>query len=299
VITQRIGASILLGFLAMGALAQDTAVFKNPGSDLYQAIADAIVARSGRAGLGSPQGPIDADPDAEKSSRLLEDIKSLDVNRLYTIGSGATALAVQEGGFDGIYVYIPNPYAKGLAYKGGWSGIAPYPEPAAVLAYPRGTLEMNRVVLVYTRRANHEVAKVFQGAARDANMGIELIGVKGAEDLPKELGPEIPGADGVLVLLDPLAFSSAGMRYIVTTCMEGKKPVVTFKDELAASGATLSIYPTPEAVAQSAVTAMKALSEEGEDKKLLYPQAFAVSVNDAALQTLGLKVGEKFVAKHY
>ena len=105
--------------------------------------------------------------------------------------------------------------------------------------------------------------------------------------------------DGVLLLIDPLAFSPDSLRFIVSTCTQAKKPVIGFLDAVASAGAPFAIYPPPDELGRASVAAMKALKQKGDERKIYYPARFVMSVNEASAKSLGIPYDASKVANRY
>ena len=292
-------AFVLLLAAATIALAQDTAIFQQAGSPVIDAIASGIKSSHSSEGLGAPAGPFKVSAAAGQGAKDIQTMAPGTVKYAYAVGSGPANLASQVLAYSGVYTYVPNPEGSGLTTRARWAGVSPYADPSLVLRYLKGAFNLNRVALLYTKQNNQAVAKVFEASAAGEKLAVSLVGVGGPDEIQKVLEPALKQSDAVLLLIDPITFSQEATRYIVTTCIEKKKMMVGFTDQVASVGVAVAIYPPPEAIASTAVAAMKSLRDKGEDKKVLFPSKFVLSVNENALKTLGVKAEEGRVAKKY
>jgi hypothetical protein len=291
---------VLLTLAFAGLLrAQDTAVYRHPGSDLYDAIAAAISSENAAAGNPALVATVDVTADGAKDLKGVKDASGNSVKYVYAIGPDASSLASNERNLWGIYLFVPNPYVMGLSVRPNWSGVSPYPDPQALFAYLKANFQFTRVAVLYTKKSNQDMARLFERGAAAENVTTVLVGVSGPGELQEAFVPALKGVDAVLLLMDPLAFSPDSLRFILSAGMNEKKPVIGMLESMAASGVPLVLTPPPGELAKTAVAAMQALRQKGDDRKILFPQRFVLSVNDEALKSFGLNVPAAKVSKHY
>lgn len=290
-------ALFLLGSTAVGA--QDTAIYQQGGSALYDAIAGGIKTKHSGDGSPAPQGPVSVSTDPAKASQDMRGLEGKGARYFYALGPAAANLATQSPTASGVYIYIPNPTGAGLTVKPKWAGVSPYPDFNLVLQHLKGVMKIQRVAVLYTKKNNQEIAQVVNAAAGEAQVGCTLVGIKGPEELQGALGGALKQSDAVLVLLDPIAFNPDSLRFVVNTCIQEKKPAIGFADALASSGLPFAIYPPPDAIAETSVEAMKALRGGKDAQKVRYPQRFVLSVNENAAKSLGTPHDAGKVVKRY
>lgn len=293
--------TVLLVALALGtaAAAQDTAIYQQGGSALYESIAGAVKAEHATDGSPAPMGPTAVSTDQAQAAKDIKALEAKGAKFFYAIGPAAANLATQSPTAGGVYVFVPNPAGTGLAGKAKWSGVSPYPEPKMVLQHIRSAMKIQRVAILYTKKNNQEVAQAFDDAATEEKMSCRLVGLKGPEELQSALGPALKQVDGLLVLLDPLAFNPDSIRFIINTCLQDKKPVIGFMDSVASVGVPFAIYPPADEIAKAAVSSMRALKSKNEDRKIRYPQKFVMSINENAVKSLGASYEAQKVVKKY
>ena len=296
---RRIIAVLFCGAVLLPVLAQNTAILLQGGSPLLEGTASAIKAASPALSLPVPAGPVMLSPTKEKALSDLKDLKSKSVKYLYAVGTGPTVFAMQDADFGGVYVFVPNPAGAGLLGHARWAGVSPYPDPRLVMQHIRSAMALQKVGILYTKKQNQEVAKAFQDAAEAEKVSCLLVGLQDPDELEQSLGSALNQVQGVLLLIDPLAFGPDQVRFIVSKCLEAKKPLLGFLEDMPEEGVPFAIYPPSEELGRTAALAMKALQEKGEDRKLWYPQRFALSVNRAAAQSLGVPYDSQRVAKTY
>lgn len=289
-------ALLLAGALA--ASAQDTGIYQQGGATL-DAVSEALKSAQAAAGLPAPVGPTIV---AGTQSQAVADVQAMEkkgVKFFYAVGTSASTLAAQNSTSSGIYVFVPNPSASGLAARPRWSGVSPYPDPRAVMAYLRDGLGVQRVGLLYTKKSNQEVAKIFEDAAAAEKLAVRSLGLGDAGDLQGVLGPAVKDIGALLLLIDPVSFSPDSIRYVISACLEAKRPCVGFLDASAKMGVPLALYPTSDDLARTAVAAMQALRQKNEDRKIWYSPHFVLSVNEGALASLGIRVDPAQIANKY
>jgi hypothetical protein len=291
---------VLFGLtLAVTAHSQDTVVYRHPGSSLYEAIASAISSENTTAGNPALAATVDVTSDGAKDLKEVKDASGKPVKYVYAIGPDASSLASNERSLWGIYLFVPNPYAMGLSVRPNWAGVSPYPDPQALFAYLKANFQFTRVAVLYTKKSNQDMAKIFERGAAAENVTPLLVGVNEPGELQGALVPALKSVDAVLLLMDPLAFSPESLRFILSAGMSERKPVVGMLESMAASGTPLVLSVPPVELAKTAVAAMQALRQKGDDRKILFPQRFVMSVNDEALKGFGLTVPAAKVSKHY
>jgi ABC-type uncharacterized transport system substrate-binding protein len=292
-------AFLLVAIGLCGAVsAQDTAIYQQGGSALYEAISSAVKAEHVSDGSPAPLGPISVSSDPAQAQKDIKGLEAKGAKYFYAIGPAAANLATQSGSA-GVYIYVPNPAGSGLLNKAKWAGVSPYPEPRLVLQHIRSAMKVQRIAVLYTRKNNEEVAQVFDSAAAEEKIPCKLVGLRGPEELQTALGPALKQADALLILLDPIAFNSDSIRYVVNTCIQEKKPVIGFMDSVASSGVPFAIYPPADEIAKTAGAALKALKTKNEDRKIRYPQRFVMSINENAVKTIGASYDAQKVVKKY
>jgi|GEM_PF-3822222 len=296
---KRIGVILFCGAVLLPVLAQNTAIFLQGGSPILEGAATAIKAASPALNLPVPVGPVMLSPTKEKALSDLKDLKSKSVKYLYAIGTGPTVFSVQDADFAGIYVFVPNPTGAGLLGRAKWAGVSPYPDPRLVMQHLRASMALQKVAILYTRKQNQEVAKIFQDAGEAEKVNCLLVGLKDSDELQESLEPALNQVQGVLLLIDALAFGPDQVRFIVSKCLQAKKPLVGFLENMPEVGVPFAIYPPSEELGRTAAVAMKALQEKGEDRKIWYSQRFVLSVNQAAVQSLGVPYDSQKVVKTY
>ena len=163
----------------------------------------------------------------------------------------------------------------------------------------RASMALQKVAILYTRKQNQEVAKIFQDAGEAEKVNCLLVGLKDSDELQESLEPALNQVQGVLLLIDALAFGPDQVRFIVSKCLQAKKPLLGFLENMPEVGVPFAIYPPSEELGRTAAVAMKALQEKGEDRKIWYPQRFVLSVNQAAVQSLGVPYDSQRVVKTY
>lgn len=291
---RRVGIALLLFSFALAAWAQETAVYRRPGSPLFEAISQSILKESAKAGMGTPAGPVDVTPGTTGALKDLAGIKGL--KYLYAVGPDAATLAVRDPYLAGVHVFVPNPYVAGLSASSSWAGISPYPDPRLVFRFLKTRLGIQKPVMVYTKKNTEEVARVFEAAAREEKVSLTLAGLKGPEELEPSLGPALASCDAVLLPMDALAFSPDAVRFIVTTCLEQKRPVVGFLQSITQAGVALALYAPPEEIGRAACAVMQELRQKGGGKKVYQPVRLKVETNPEAAKQLGLTVtpGEEY-----
>lgn len=290
-------ALFLSGSTAVGA--QDTAIYQQGGSSLYDAIAGSLKSKHAADGSPAPHGPVSVSTDPAKASQDIRGLEGRGAKYFYALGPAAANLATQSPTTSGVYVYVPNPSGAGLTMKPKWTGVSPYPDFKLVLQHLKSVMRIQRVAVLYTKRNNQEIAQVFSAAAEEEQMGCTLVGLKGPEALQGALSGALKQADAVLVLLDPIAFNPDSIRFVVNTCIQEKKPAIGFADGAASVGVPFAIYPPPEEIAATAVEAMKVLRGGKDAQKVRYPQRFVLSVNENAVKTLGTPYDAGKVVKRY
>lgn len=280
--------------VALGLWAQETAVYRRPGSPLFEAISQSIIRESAKAGLGTPAGPVDVKPGTAGALKDLAGLKGL--KHVWAVGPDAATLAVRDPYLSGVHVFVPNPYVQGLSASSSWAGVSPYPDPRLVFRFLKTRLGVQKPVMVYTKKNTEEVARIFEAAAREEKVSCTLAGLAGPEDLQAALGPALASADAVLLPMDAIAFSSDAVRFIVTSCLEQKKPVVGFLQSITQAGVALALYAPPEEIGRAACAVMQELRQKGGGKKVYHPVRFKVDTNAEAAKQLGLKVasGEEY-----
>jgi ABC-type uncharacterized transport system substrate-binding protein len=285
--------------VAVAAGAQDVAIYQQPGGSIFDGVSAALKTACSADGLGTPLGPVMV---SQNQAQDVEDLKGLEakgVKYLLAVGTSASTLAAQRPTSSGIYIFVPNPAPSGLSQRPKWAGVSPYPDPRAVLTYVRSSMNLGRLAVVYTKKNNQEVAKVFEEAASAEKIPLKLVGLNGPDELGSVLGPGIKDADAVLLLIDPLAFSPDSLRFIVSTCTQGKKPVIGFIDSVTAQGAPFALYPQAEDIARTAATALKLLKTKGDERKIYYSSRFVMSVNEASAKALGVPYDASKVVNKY
>jgi len=282
------------------AVAQDTGIYQQAGSALYDSVAAAVKAEHAADGAQSPQGPVAVSTDPVQAAKDVKALESKGAKYLYAIGPSAANLATQSATVSGVYIYVPNPGASGLSAKARWAGVSPYPDPRLVLQHIRASMRIQSIAILYTKKYNQEVAQVFDAAAAEEKMPCRLLGLKGPEDLQATLGPALKSVDALLVLLDPIAFNPDSIRFVVNTCLQEKKPAIGFMDSVASVGVPFAIYPSADEIAKTAVAAMRGLKQaKPEDRKVRYPQKFVLSINENAVKSLGAHYDAQKVVKRY
>jgi ABC-type uncharacterized transport system substrate-binding protein len=206
---------------------------------------------------------------------------------------------VQDTDFGGIYVFVPNPAGAGLLSRAKWAGVSPYPDPRLIMQHLRTAMALQKVAILYTRKQNQEVAKAFRDAGEAEKVSCLLVGIQDPSELEQSLGTALREVQGVLLLIDALAFGPDQVRFIVSRCLEAKKPLVGFLENMPEVGVPFAIHPPSEELGRTAAIAMKALQEKGEDRKIWYSQRFVLSVNQAAVQSLRVPYDTQKVVKTY
>jgi len=296
---KKAGLLVALLCVLLPVAGQNTAVYLQAGSPILEAAAAAIKASSPAAGLSAPAGPVLLAANKDRAVADLKDLKDKSVKYLYSVGTGPTVFATQDPDFAGIYVFIPNPAGTGLLAHPKWSGVSPYPDPRLVMQYLRTSMGLQKVAVLYTRSKNQEVAKAFQDAADSEKVACVPLGFKEGDDLDQTLGAGLKDAQAVLLLIDPLAFGADQVRFIVSKCLQAKKPVIGFLENLPEAGVPFAIFPPADEFGRTAAAAMKALQDKGEDRRIWYPQRFVMSINQAAAQSLGVPYDSQKVVKAY
>lgn len=294
----RTGLTALLLAGTLAAIAQDTGIYQQGGATL-DAVSEALKSAQAAAGLPAPVGPTLV---AGTQSQAVADVQGMEkrgVKFFYAVGTSASTIAAQNSTSSGIYIFVPNPSASGLAARPKWSGVSPYPDPRAVMAYLRDGLGARRVGLLYTKRNNQEVARVFEDAASAEKLAVRSLSLGDAGELQGVVGPAVKDIDALLLLIDPVSFSPDSVRYVISACLEAKKPCVGFLDASAKMGVPLALYPTSDDLARTAVSAMQSLRQKSDDRKIWYSQHFVLSVNEEALASLGIKVDPARIANKY
>lgn len=293
---------VLIGLIALTAMwsmrAQDTAIYQQGGA-VFEGISSSIKSALAAEGQPAAVGPVMV---ATNQAQAVDDLKGLEgkgVKYFFAVGTSASTLASQRPASSGIFIFVPNPAPSGLSARPKWAGVSPYPDPRMVLSYVRSTMNVQRVGILYTRKNNQEVAKVFEDAASAEKMPFKMIGLDGPEQLDASLAPALKDVDGVLLLIDPLAFSPDSLRFIVSTCTQAKKPVIGFLDAVASAGAPFAIYPPLDELGRASVAAMKALKQKGDERKIYYPSRFVMSVNEGSAKSLGIPYDASKVANKY
>ncbi len=295
---KRIVLSVLLLAGGLAVSAQDTGIYQQGGATL-DAVSEALKSAQAAAGLPAPVGPTLV---ASTQSQAVSDVQGMEkkgVKFFYAVGTSASTLAAQSSASSGVYLFVPNPAASGLAARPRWSGVSPYPDPRVVMGFLRDSLGAQRVGLLFTRKSNQEVAKAFEEAAAAETLSARSLGLGDPGELQGVVGPAVKEIDVLLLLIDPVSFSPDSIRYVTSACLEAKKPCVGFLDAAAKMGVPLALYPTSEDLARTAVAAMQALRQKNEDRKIWYAQRFVASVNEGALSPLGLRVDPSKVVNRY
>jgi ABC-type uncharacterized transport system substrate-binding protein len=296
---KRAAAFLLFCAMLTPAAAQNTAIFLQGGSAILESAAAAIKSASPGSGLQAPAGPVMLASSKEKAQADLKDLKTRGVKYIYAVGTGPTVFATQDLELGGVYVFVPNPSGAGLLSRAKWAGVSPYPDPRLVMQHLKGSMAIQRVAVLYTKKQNQEVAKTFQDAADAEKVGCLLVGLTGAEELEQALDPALKNVQAVLLLIDALAFNPDQVRFVVSKCLQAKKPLVGFLENMPEAGVPFAIYAPADELGRTAVGAMKSLQEKGEDRKIWYPQRLVLNVNQAAVQSLGVPYDEKRVVKSY
>ena len=281
------------------ASAQDTAIYQQQGGAIFDGISSAIKSASATEGLTAPLGPVVV---AQNQAQAVDDLKSLEskgVKYFFAVGTSASTLAAQRPASSGIYIFVPNPAPSGLSLRPKWAGVSPYPDPKGFLPYLRSSMGLSRLGVLYTKKNNQEVAKAFEEAASGEKIPLKLLGLSGPEDLDSVLGAAMKDVDAILLLIDPLAFSPDSLRYIVSTCTQGKKPVIGFIDSVTSQGAPFALYPPPDEIGKTSASAMKLLKTKGDERKIYYPSRFVMSVNEASAKALGVPYDASKVVNKY
>lgn len=284
---------------ALAVHAQDMAIYQQPGSPIFESVASSIKASLATEGLPAPQGPVMVAPNQTQATEDLKALETKGAKYFFAVGTGASALAAGRPTSSGIYIFVPNPYPSGLAARPKWAGVSPYPDPKAVLQYLRSTMNVQRVGVLYTKKSNQEVARAFEEAASAEKMPLKTLGLNSAADLDAVLSPGVKDLDAILLLIDPLAFSPDSLRFVVSTCTQAKKPVIGFMDSVASSGAAFALYPPADEIGKTAVSAMKALKQKGDERKVYYASRFVMSVNEGAAKSLGVSYDASKVVNKY
>jgi ABC-type uncharacterized transport system substrate-binding protein len=291
---------LLASVVSLVAGAQDTGIYQQGGSALYDSVAAAVKAEHVADGFPAPQGPLAVSTDPNQAAKDVKGMEAKGAKYLYAIGPAAANLATQSATVSGVYIFVPNPASSGLSAKARWAGVSPYPDPKLVLQHLRAAMRIQSVAVLYTKKHNQEVAQVFEAAAAEEKMPCRLVGLKGPEELQAALGSALKAAGALLVLLDPVAFNPDSIRFIVNTCLQEKKPAIGFMDSVASVGVPFAIYPPADEIAKTAVAAMRALKQaKPEDRKVRYPQRFVLSINENAVKSLGGPYDAQKVVKKY
>jgi len=284
---------------ALGAGAQDTAIYMQGGSAVLEGAAAAIKTAQTAAGLPAPVGPVVVATTQAQATADLQDLDKKGVKFVYALGTSASTLAAQNPKSSGIYVFVPNPSLSGLTTRPSWSGVSPYPDPKSVMQYLKGAMAVQRVAILYTRKSNQEIAKLFEDAASAERVTAKLVGLNDPGELEAALPPALKDADMLLLLIDPVTFNPDSVRFIVSTCLAAKKPSLGFLDSVPKMGGAFALYPPPDELGRTAVSAMQALRQKGEDRKVWFPQRFVMGVNDSTVKSLGLTYDASKVAGHF
>jgi ABC-type uncharacterized transport system substrate-binding protein len=280
-------------------LAQDTAIYQQGGSTLYDAVAAAVKAQMAAEGLPAPAGPITVSTAPGEADEDIENIESKGAKFVVSIGAKATDLATRSSTLSGVFLFVPNPAAVGLSARPQWAGVSPYPALRPLFQYLKTDMKFQRVAVLYTKKKNQEMAKLFEAAAREEQVACKLLGLSGPEELARVLPPALKESDALLLLIDPIAFSPDAIRFVITTSLQEKKPVVGFMDSIASVGVPFAIYTPPDEIAKVVVAALKGLKQKGEDRRILFPGLFVMSVNEAAINGIGGSYDSERVVKRY
>jgi ABC-type uncharacterized transport system substrate-binding protein len=284
---------------AVSAQAQDVAIYQQPGGSIFDGVSAALKSACSAEGLGTPLGPVMVSQNQSQDAEDLKGLEAKGVKYFLAVGTSASTLAAQRPTSSGIYIFVPNPVPSGLSQRPKWAGVSPYPDPRAALSYIRSSMGLGRLAVIYTRKNNQEVAKVFEDAASAEKIPFKLLGVNGPDELGPVLGPGIRDADALLLLIDPLAFSPDSLRFIVSTCTEAKKPVIGFIDSVTSQGAPFALYPPADDIARTAAAALKLLKTKGDERKIYYSSRFVMSVNEASAKALGVPYDASKVVNKY
>lgn len=290
---------LLAAALSPATGAQDTAIYQQGGSALYESLSAALKSEHAVDGSPAPQGPVLVSTDPATAAKDIKGLEAKGAKFFYAVGPAAANLATQSPTASGIYIFVPNPSGIGLLAKSRWSGVSPYPDPRLVFQHLRSAMKIQSVAVLYTKKHNQEVAQAFEAAAAEEKMTLRLVGLKGPEELQGALVPALRLADALLVLLDPIAFNNDSIRFVVNTCLQEKKPAIGFMDSVASMGVPFAFYPPPDEIARTAVAAMRDIKQKKEERMVRFPQKFVTSINENAVKSLGKPYDSQKVVKKY
>jgi len=197
-----------------------------------------------------------------------------------------------------VAVGIPNPLSKIYSQSKGVSFVSMYPDLKVVLDYFSKTNSAKSFGVIYTNSVNQEMGDYFKREIESSGFKCKLLGVDKAQDLISPFPFFLGQVDVAFLLIDPLAYNTEAVKFMVTKAIEKKKIICAFSEQIPSSGVPMALFVPASSL--SDVTA-KALKEAKPGTSFLpyFSTSFSISINEQAMKAIGASYDDKKIKTKY
>jgi ABC-type uncharacterized transport system substrate-binding protein len=277
-------------FPAFSFFSQESVIIYQKGTPLYEDIANGL---SSKVTVKSSI-PIEKDKEEDALIQLMPLKDSL----VCAIGPKSVTSAFQSQCSNMVAVGIPNPLSKIYSQSKGVSFVSMYPDLKVVLDYFSKTNSAKSFGVIYTNSVNQEMGDYFKREIESSGFKCKLLGVDKAQDLISPFPFFLGQVDVAFLLIDPLAYNTEAVKFMVTKAIEKKKIICAFSEQIPSSGVPMALFVPASSL--SDVTA-KALKEAKPGTSFLpyFSTSFSISINEQAMKAIGASYDDKKIKTKY
>ena len=242
--------------------------------------------------LDSDNPPAEA---AGESQRTIEAVIASRPDLVVTIGSSATAVAVQVPlQLDVIYCLVPNALdrpsiSEQCAERGRMTGIPADLAPEHQVEWIQQLTPQIRHLGVFHSPRSRRTVEALAAAAEKVGLAVSAIpaGRENFADAVQALTDR--GCDGVLMVADAEIYQSANVQRLLLWGLRGRRPVWAFSPSIVRAGALAGLYVDNEAVAEQVIELVdRALSGENVfESPVIYTTRVHSAWNERTAELIG------------
>lgn len=242
--------------------------------------------------LGSVAGEIDLGSKWKEETKVKQDIRKIDPDLIYCIGSKAYML-VHKLLKDRNIIFSSAINWHRLPLGKNTYGISnELPQGMYLTMYRYFFPHINKIGVIYSKAYNKEWLNVAKKAAKE--MGIEIIGksVRKHEDIESALNELLPEIDALWLTPDPIVLQNVlSVRRIFKYCENMSKPVFAYEKAFANIGATLVMSADiPTIGRQAAGMALDILANKKITERVQNPAGTHIIINMKKIEEYGLNL---------
>ncbi len=272
------------------SFSQESVIIYQKGTPLYEDIANGL---SSKVTVKSSI-PIEKDKEEDALIQLMPLKDSL----VCAIGPKSVTSAFQSQCSNMVAVGIPNPLAKIYSQSKGVSFVSMYPDLKVVLDYFSKTNSAKSFGVIYTNSVNQEMGDYFKREIESSGFKCKLLGVDKAQDLVSPFPFFLGQVDVAFLLIDPLAYNTEAVKFMVTKAIEKKKIICAFSEQIPSSGVPMALFVPASSLSDVTAKALKE-AKPGTSFSPYFSTSFSISINEQAMKAIGASYDDKKIKTKY